>query len=61
LVGNAFVHGFVQRTNRTPGLGVLEAVQVATDFEPSLEVVESLIVVAILLVRDAEVEVESVD
>jgi len=40
---------------------VLKAVQVAADFEPSVEVVERLVVVATLLVVDAEVEIESVD
>ena len=61
FAGNASIHRFIQRANGSPGLVVLKAVQVAADFEPSVEVVERLVVVATLLVVDAKVEIESVD
>jgi len=61
FAGNASIHRLIQRANGTLGLVVLKAVQVAADFEPSVEVVERLVVVAALLVVDAKVEVESVD
>ena len=59
--GNAPVHWLIQCADWPPSLVVLVAVQLRAVVEPPAEVVESLVVVARLFPRDAEVQVEAVD
>ena len=59
--GNAPVHGLIQRADWPPRLAVFIAVQVAAVLKPSVEELEGLVVVAGLLVGDAEVQIETVN